>query len=510
MRHGAVVIFAFGVVLPQIVRADAAQDFEAVFGDEARKVQSTKETADDLSFAKKILQHAEMLLDDPAGQALFYTRAYEFALADPGGYSVAAAAMSQLAKDQPKQKAFADERLLELYQRRYEAAAKNKLQQRQQADPYVEKLLAVAEEKLAEGDVQSASALATSATQVVKLHSLKRGDQVQALAARVKSRQDALARLDKLRQQLQQQPQNQQVRSQFVPMLIIEFDQPKLAATYLESPPDTQEFRILGSALKDPAELDADSAMILADWYKAQSAKASPFAKPSVLRRAIECYERFLTVHPNKDTQRLKAETALADTKKLLPKDVRPPQTVNLLRLIDAQRDTVRGTWIVKDGALIGDGMATLRIPYQPPEEYDFRVEFTRLSGTGSIGQMLSAAGASFTWIMAANVNKDCGLEEIDHKRAWENPTHVSDRKVLENGRRYNSIVHIRKKGGSVEVEGRLIAQHETDYSDMTPHFRWDVGRNCLGVGSWDAKTVFHVIEILEITGEGKPSPKGK
>src|SRR6266568_6912996 len=214
MRRVAIVFLAFSLLLPQIVRADAGQDFEAVFGAEARKVQSTKETADDLSFAKKILQHAEKLLDDPAGQAFFYTKAYEFALADPAGYSVAAAAMSQLSKDQPKQKAFADERLLELYQRRYDAAAKNKLQQRQQAEPYVEKLLAVGEEKLGQGDVQGAFALATSATEVVKLHSLKRGDQVQALAARIKSRQDALARLDRLRQQLQQQPQNQEIRLQ--------------------------------------------------------------------------------------------------------------------------------------------------------------------------------------------------------------------------------------------------------------------------------------------------------
>src|SRR6266568_61785 len=196
MRRVAIVFLAFSLLLPQIVRADAGQDFEAVFGAEARKVQSTKETADDLSFAKKILQHAEKLL------------------ADPAGYSVAAAAMSQLSKDQPKQKAFADERLLELYQRRYDAAAKNKLQQRQQAEPYVEKLLAVGEEKLGQGDVQGAFALATSATEVVKLHSLKRGDQVQALAARIKSRQDALARLDRLRQQLQQQPQNQEIRLQ--------------------------------------------------------------------------------------------------------------------------------------------------------------------------------------------------------------------------------------------------------------------------------------------------------
>src|SRR5205809_3436840 len=101
MQRVTIVLLISSLLLPHILRADAKDDFEAVFGAEARKVQSTKETGDDLIFAKKLLQHAEKLVDDPAGQMLLCTKAYEFASADPGGYSVAIAAISQLAKDQP-------------------------------------------------------------------------------------------------------------------------------------------------------------------------------------------------------------------------------------------------------------------------------------------------------------------------------------------------------------------------------------------------------------------------
>src|SRR6266436_5840977 len=100
-------------------RADAKDDFEAVFGAEARRVQGTKETSDDLRFARTLLDHAAKLTDDPQGRALFCMKAYEFALADPLGHIVAKQAMTLLAKD-PKQKLVADQKLLEMYQSLYE------------------------------------------------------------------------------------------------------------------------------------------------------------------------------------------------------------------------------------------------------------------------------------------------------------------------------------------------------------------------------------------------------
>src|SRR6185436_1266167 len=102
-------------------RADARDDFETIFGEEARKVQSTPQTTDDVAFARKLLDHAYKLTDDPDGRALFCMKAYEFAKALPPGHVTADQAMTLLAKD-PRQKPLAEQKLLDMYRSLYDAA----------------------------------------------------------------------------------------------------------------------------------------------------------------------------------------------------------------------------------------------------------------------------------------------------------------------------------------------------------------------------------------------------
>ena len=54
------------------------------------------------------------------------------------------------------------------------------------------------------------------------------------------------------------------------------------------------------------------------------------------------------------------------------------PRTVDLIPLIDVDKDAVSGTWTLDHGAIVSDesDWARLRIPYEPPDEYDFRIEF--------------------------------------------------------------------------------------------------------------------------------------
>jgi hypothetical protein len=59
----------------------------------------------------------------------------------------------------------------------------------------------------------------------------------------------------------------------------------------------------------------------------------------------------------------------------------------------------------------------------------------------------------------------------------------------------------------SAQVEGRVLARYKTDFLDMSGAV-FDVGKGALGIGAWDSKTIFHVIEVTEISGEGKPSPR--
>src|SRR5205823_2592434 len=95
------------------------------------------------------------------------------------------------------------------------------------------------------------------------------------------------------------------------------------------------------------------------------------------------------------------------------------PRVVNLLPLVDANADAVIGAWKMADGALVsGNGdAARLQLPYQPPAEYDFVIEYTRQTGIGGIGQILAKSGTSFVFDHG-RASADCFFGQIGKK--WD------------------------------------------------------------------------------------------
>jgi hypothetical protein len=175
-------------------------------------------------------------------------------------------------------------------------------------------------------------------------------------------------------------------------------------------------------------------------------------------------------------------------------------RTINLLRMAEVKKDSVNGTWTFGNGALACDAAYTARFefPYQPPAEYDYRVVFTRATGTGPLAMMCSAMGHRFNLIMATN---KIWLGEI----AGNNPTAHEAPGLIVNGHRQVAIVKIRKDGVQVYLDGKLITEFKTDYHDMSAHFEWTLpGQSTIGVGAYQSPTVFYDAEVMEITGKGR------
>jgi hypothetical protein len=175
---------------------------------------------------------------------------------------------------------------------------------------------------------------------------------------------------------------------------------------------------------------------------------------------------------------------------------------IDLMPLIDAQRNTINGKWRLEGGRLFSDaaGSARLRIPYAPPDEYDFRIVFTRLEGNLDVCQLLSHGGTNFAWTMGA---KDNTLAMLQGARAGGNYFP----KVLTTGMSTESVVKVRRNSVSTYLNGNLIAEFKTDYSDLNVG-NWGGAEGVLGVASWESPTRFDTIEIIEITGHGMTKPK--
>jgi len=200
------------------------------------------------------------------------------------------------------------------------------------------------------------------------------------------------------------------------------------------------------------------------------------------------------------------------------PPSARQVKIIDLLPLVDVKRDTITGEWS-RDGADLfvkaakpdANGTPRLQLPYQPPEEYDFEIEFTPESGTHTVFQILSAYQRSFTWLMDAQLpsGNKVGIDYLDGlpvSRRIEGT--ILRPKFLTNGQRYRSVVEVRRTGLRALLDGEPLVKWG---SDPKSYERLDISPNQklrdalhLGLSTYDRSVRFHKITVREITGTGK------
>ncbi len=182
----------------------------------------------------------------------------------------------------------------------------------------------------------------------------------------------------------------------------------------------------------------------------------------------------------------------------------------NLLPFADPARDAINGKWTYENGALISDGTAAARLslPAVPPDEYDFRVDFTRLSGTGSVVVIL-ARGAHRFVLEVGGWDGIAGLALVNGRNVDTNPTKI--RFPLTNGQRYSVVIRVRDSGLEAVMDGRAKISFPTDYRNLTLNPDWSLpGKPGLGIGSFASPTRFHLAELAPSPcGAGGPEAAG-
>jgi len=184
----------------------------------------------------------------------------------------------------------------------------------------------------------------------------------------------------------------------------------------------------------------------------------------------------------------------------------KPGKTINLLALIDPTKDAVSGKWGFNGTSLVGEKglIDRIEIPYQPPEEYDFRIAFMRIDGDGVVSQILHKAGSQFMWCMEGWHPVASGIENIDGKRSNENETTFKGT-LIKNGSWHTSIVQVRNAEITVLFDGKPIAKLKTNYGKLALQADWKTRDNSvIGLGHTVGKVVFSTVEVVEVTGTGK------
>ena len=253
--------------------------------------------------------------------------------------------------------------------------------------------------------------------------------------------------------------------------------------------------------------------------YRAEKyAKENPNEHYLIAVRFFEVASRFVGTKESIAAQERSLKEQGLELSKLTPSNTIPlldkqvnaakvGKTVNLLALIDPAKDAVAGKWGFNGAVLVGEKnaeAARIEIPYQPPEEYDFRMVFMRIEGVDCVCQILYKSDRQFQWTMDGWTGTISGIQTIDGKTADNNETTFNG-KLLTNGRWHTSIVQVRNNGITVFFDGKRIANLSKAYDTLAIHPMWKLrDTSVLGVGHYSNKVGFSIVELVEVTGTGK------
>jgi formylglycine-generating enzyme required for sulfatase activity len=310
----SVIAFSGGVVL-----ADAASDFETIFGAEAKKVAASSSKTDDAAFAAKLVKAAKDMPDSPALQVLIYEKACQFGSSGPAGCGTALEALGLLEKAVPDKTDLWRARKFEIVKLRFDksyGAARKAAGQ-----PYMDMLEALADAKIAEGNGAAAKGLYNRAVMIAKYIKSPRAADILAKSKRASAAVARQAKLKRLQAKLTADPKDTSARKELVLFYVTALDNPAEAAKLLTNDLDEVTRTYVPLAAKSLEGLDEAICLELGDWYyKKLSKTASVIAKGVPLQRAQGYYQQFLKSHAKKDAQSYRAKAALESIVKELAK----------------------------------------------------------------------------------------------------------------------------------------------------------------------------------------------
>ncbi len=184
-------------------------------------------------------------------------------------------------------------------------------------------------------------------------------------------------------------------------------------------------------------------------------------------------------------------------------------QTIDLIPMVDLDRDVVQGDWLLIENSLMFSGSAArLSFPYRPPLEYDYAIEFTLTSGSSpwdNTAQLVSRLDVPFTFSMNAGTGHFSRLEDINGHSVIGNPTLTPYAFV--GGQRYTSIVRVRDDRVIIEINrvtpgtnGEILIEYETDYSDLSRNGKWTMPDQLnIGLGGYTSGTTIHSATITVV-----------
>jgi hypothetical protein len=181
-------------------------------------------------------------------------------------------------------------------------------------------------------------------------------------------------------------------------------------------------------------------------------------------------------------------------------------QSVDLLKLVDPERDSVQGKWELVSGVLSSpaEPEARLQIPFEPPSDYVLTVVGERESGDSlTIGLVL---GGKQVQVILDGWNRTIsGLDVVDGRRANANPTADRTPNLLGDQARYTVICSVTPTSVEVNVNGAQVIKWSGKPEQLSVDAAWAVPKqDQLLIGA--AQAVQHISSITLVRLPNSPA----
>jgi hypothetical protein len=185
------------------------------------------------------------------------------------------------------------------------------------------------------------------------------------------------------------------------------------------------------------------------------------------------------------------------------PTGVPGKKQYDLIALIDPSKDAVENRrWEIIDKELHckdGSFVPRMEIPYRPPEEYDFIVTFSQPGLRNGISLIMpNPRGGSFFFHIGDGDGSNFGFAG--------KPANFDGQAqgLIRVNTAYTTTVQVRRDGVRALLNGKELSNLKTDFSNLTCDNWRQIRDTKLLAVACDDPTVFHYVQIVEITGAGQ------
>ncbi|MBI1368211.1 MAG: hypothetical protein GC162_06105 [Planctomycetes bacterium] len=500
-------------ILPRAARADETADlFNQVYGPKLKAAQATPQRDDDLALARDLLTAAAREKPGSPMIPVLCQNAYDLTKSMPEGYDTAVDAMSMLADAAPDKRIDAWNEAVAIRTKQY-AIARGP-DKASAGEAVLLALQHLADAEAAAGDAKSA------VRDLRRASTLARAIQ-SPYADAIASKLDAATRQVSIQSRLAiLEPKinagDPAALQQAVMLHLVDLDDPAAALALADKLSDDALRQHIQSANKPISELDSETLLNEALWYRDLAAKADDVSRRFMLSRSLTYLNRYIDQPAvDKDKARLFVSQVSVDLDKVggyAPPamgrlaDIKPNEWIDLLPDIDFDRGPIKGKWSKAPDGVACEAMLASRIelPLEISGSYQLHVEFSMGAALEAVFIAIPVNDRIAMIVLGGGSNKIAFIRSIDGKNNRESPVFCPF--SLSSGRKYsvditvlrlpNAMVHI-----STRVDGETIIDWQGASSRLSMDPFWQMGDpHAPGLGA-NTSMVYNVARVRMIEG---------